>query len=232
MRRCAFTLLISSLVLLGGCKESATNQQSSANQQSVTANPAASVSQTPAQVNANASPLASASPGAAAGSIDACKLLTSAEIQAVQGEAVKETKASRQASAGLISSQCYYGLSTSSKSISLAVTETDPAKTGPTTAKEFWQKTFRERAEEERDRDEKKEGGQSKGEKREEEEGARPEPVKGVGDEAFWTASRVGGALYVLKGDKFLRISIGGPLDEEARLNKSKQLAQKALGRL
>lgn len=236
MRRSAFTLLISSLVLTGGCKESATNQQSSTNQQSVTSAQTVSVSPTPAQANANASPPASASPVAAAGSIDPCQLLTSAEVQSVQGEAVKETKASQQASAGLISLQCYYALPTSAKSISLALTETDPVKTGQTTAKEFWRKTFGERAEEERegkrDRDKKK-GSQDKSEKRgEEEQGAPPEPVKGVGDEAFWTASRFGGALYALKGDKFIRISIGGTDNEETRLKKSKQLAQKALARL
>ena len=36
------------------------------------------------------------------------------------------------------------------------------------------------------------------GERDEEEEGARPERVNGLGEEAFWLASRVGGALYVL----------------------------------
>src|SRR5205085_3888278 len=181
MRRSAFTLLISSLVLTGGCKESATNQQSSTNQQSVTSAQTVSVSPTPAQANANASPPASASPVAAAGSIDPCQLLTSAEVQSVQGEAVKETKASQQASAGLISLQCYYALPTSAKSISLALTETDPAKSEQTTAKEFWRKTFGERDEKERDRDEKKESSQGKGERGEEEEqSAPPEPVKGV----------------------------------------------------
>ncbi|HKC64597.1 MAG TPA: hypothetical protein VKB86_13230 [Pyrinomonadaceae bacterium] len=234
MRRSAFILLISSLVLIGGCKESATNQQSSINQQSVTSAQTATVSPAPGQANVNASPTASVSPAAVKGSVDPCQLLTSAEVQAVQGEAVKETKASQQASGGLVSLQCYYALPTSAKSISLAVTETDTSKTGQTTAKEFWRKTFGEKAEEgregKRDRDEKK---QDKGEKREEEEqGAPPEPVKGIGDEAFWTASRFGGALYALKGDKFIRISIGGTADAETRLKKSKQLAQKALGRL
>lgn len=230
MRRSAFIVLISSLILLCGCKESATNQQSSTNQQSVT-NQTVSVSPASAQANTNQSPAtASASPGASKEGIDPCKLLTSAEVQAVQGEAVKEMKASQQASGGLVSLQCYYSLPTSSKSISLAVTETDQSKTGQTTAKEFWRKTFGER--DERDRSEKKERGKEENGKREEEEGgAPPKAVKGIGDEAFWTASRIGGALYVLKGDKFIRISIGGPVDEETRLRKSQQLAQKALER-
>ena len=231
MRLSAFTFLISSFILLGGCKESATNQQSSTNQQSLTTDRAVSVSPAPAQ--ANASPAVSASPGTVRGSIDPCQLLTSAEVQAVQGEALKETKASQQASGGLISSQCYYALPTSSKSISLAVTETDPAKTGQSTAKDFWHKTFSERDEKERDRDEKKGRGKGENERGEEEErSAPPEPVKGVGDEAFWTTSRIGGALYALKCDKVIRISSGGTDDSETRLKKSKQRAKKAFQRL
>ena len=58
------------------------------------------------------------------------------------------------------------------------------------------------------------------------------EPVRGVGDEAFWSASRVGGALYVLKRDRYLRISVGGAGGIEAKLKKSKTLALKALNRI
>src|SRR2546423_162018 len=71
-----------------------------------------------------------------------------------------------------------------------------------------------------------------RGEAAEEEEGAPPEPVSGIGDEAFWTGGRVGGALYVLKGNAFIRISVGGPGDEAAKIEKLKALARKALPRL
>jgi hypothetical protein len=53
-----------------------------------------------------------------------------------------------------------------------------------------------------------------------------------VGDEAFWSASSVGGALYVLKGDRYLRISVGGAGNAETKLKKSKTLALNALRRL
>ena len=66
----------------------------------------------------------------------------------------------------------------------------------------------------------------------EEEEGAAPEKVKDLGDEAFWMASRVGGALYVLKKDVFFRISVGGAGDERTKLKKSKTLAQQVLKRI
>jgi hypothetical protein len=44
--------------------------------------------------------------------------------------------------------------------------------------------------------------------------------------------NRFGGVLYVLKGDAFISISVGGPDTEETKINKSKTLAQKALQRL
>jgi len=54
----------------------------------------------------------------------------------------------------------------------------------------------------------------------------------GVGEEAFWVGNRIMGALYVLKGNAFLRISVGGEKDESVRITKTKTLAQKALKRL
>ena len=42
----------------------------------------------------------------------------------------------------------------------------------------------------------------------------------------------MGGALYVLKGDVFFRVSVGGPEKEEAMIDRCKALADKALARL
>jgi len=56
--------------------------------------------------------------------------------------------------------------------------------------------------------------------------------IDGIGDEAYWTAGRIGGALYILKDDTFIRISVGGPDKEETKIDKSKALAEKALLRL
>ena len=66
----------------------------------------------------------------------------------------------------------------------------------------------------------------------EEEKSIPPKKIDGVGDEAFWIGNRVGGALYVLKKDAFIRISIGGPDNEESKIKKLKALAEKALPRL
>jgi len=53
-----------------------------------------------------------------------------------------------------------------------------------------------------------------------------------LGDDAYWVGNRFGGILYVLKGDAFISIGLGGTDDEETKLKKSKTLAQKALQRL
>jgi hypothetical protein len=45
-------------------------------------------------------------------------------------------------------------------------------------------------------------------------------------------SNRVGGELYVLKGDSFFRISVGGAGDKAAKIDKSKKLAQMVLKHL
>jgi hypothetical protein len=59
-----------------------------------------------------------------------------------------------------------------------------------------------------------------------------PRPVEGVGDEAFWLGNPASGALYVLKKDTYLRISVGGAGDERVKQRQATELARKALGRL
>src|SRR5918996_245073 len=66
----------------------------------------------------------------------------------------------------------------------------------------------------------------------EKEKGIPPKKISGLGDDAYWISNRFGGVLYVLKGDAFVSISLGGPDNEEAKVNKSKALAEKALQRL
>ena len=160
--------------------------------------------------------------------VDACALLTSEDIEAVQGEAIKEVKLSGQATGGFNMSQCFFTLPTFTNSISLMVANRGDGA-GAHDPKDFWRETFREsdRDERERERERKK-----KARTEEEEESSPPEKVPGVGDEAYWTGSRIGGALYVLKGNSYLRISIGGPADQATKKKKSKTLAQKAVAHL
>ena len=59
-----------------------------------------------------------------------------------------------------------------------------------------------------------------------------PHPVNGVGDAAFWISNPVSGALYALKGNSYLRVSLGGSDSESVKIEKASELARKALARL
>src|SRR5258708_4103330 len=235
MRTAATILFICFLILTNGCTTPAPNQATPQPSAETAASPGTNG---PIVLSAAPNPNATPSPGAAGAKakLDACSLLTSDEIKAVQGEAVKETTPSNHGSGDFIVSQCYYGLPTSSNSISLTLTERNPDSKGGEGVRDFWEQTFGkdERKSEserkkERDQEKKKPGAKREGE---EEESAPLEPVRGVGDEAFWTASRLGGAVYVRTADRFIRISVGGKGDAEAKLKKSKTLAQNALRRM
>jgi hypothetical protein len=240
MRLSAGILLICVLIGTTACSRSSTNQPSQTNQPSPATEQSAATPapNSSATVVTSASSEAPGSPATAKPKVDACTLLTSDEIKAVQGEPVKESKASDRVSGDFIVTQCYYELPTTSNSISLTLTEGSDKKGGEN-LKEYWERTFgkdEKKGDSERKRDQEKKKEQAKPESRregeEEEESAPLEPVKGLGDEAFWSASRVGGALYVLKRDHYIRISVGGKGEADAKLRKSKTLALKALERL
>jgi len=156
--------------------------------------------------------------------VDACALLTSSEIQSVQGEPLKQTKSSTTSDGGFNVSQCFFALPTFTNSISLSLTQRGEGGDARN-PKEFWGETLGG------DREDKT---RRKGERGEEEgEGSAPrQKVAGLGQEAIWMGSRVGGALYVLKGNSYFRISIGGSGDQAVKLRKSRALAEKVLARM
>jgi hypothetical protein len=164
--------------------------------------------------------------------IDVCSLLTSADLKEVQGEAVKEAQRSDRQDGGFIVSQCYYSLPTSSNSVVLNIT-TATEGAGAADPRTFWKDTFARMQEKDKDREAKDKEKKEKEKKGEEsEESVPPQKIAGLGEDAYWLASRVGGALYVLKKDLFFRISVGGAGDAESKLKKSKTLAQRALKRI
>lgn len=232
MRPVAIVLFVSTLLIVQSCSS----------QPATTPAPAAGESATPSPTPSAQTVIATSSqsplPAAAKSKIDPCSLLTSAEIQAVQGEPLKNTIPSERPSGDLVTLVCYYELPTPSNSISLSVTLRGADKKGGQSVKEFWETTFAKSERQDggkKDRDKGKKKAQPSNEPRregDEDESASAQPVRGIGEEAFWSASRVGGALYVLRGDRFLRISVGGNGDAEAKLKKSRTLAEKVLRRL
>jgi hypothetical protein len=165
--------------------------------------------------NATAQPTATPAAASQPTADYACTLLTKEETQAVQGEPFKDTKPSHNSVAGFNVSQCYFELPTPVNSIVLTVTRKAEGGRDPS---QSWREIFYRE--------------QSARKKEEKEEEKEPLRVEGVGDEAFWTGNRVGGALYVLKGNCYIRISVGGAGDQTQKIDKSKALAQSVLKRL
>jgi hypothetical protein len=162
-------------------------------------------------------------PQASARKVDACALLTPADIRAVLGEnePISNPKPNTQSSGGLLMHQCVFGVA-SSRSISLAVAGSATTGRARLTPREFWRRQFHP--------SERDSGAERDDHEREQENRARP--IAGVGDEAFWSGNRIAGALYVLRGDTFIRLSVGGITNERERIEKSKALAVAALRRL
>lgn len=163
--------------------------------------------------------------------VTACELITNDEVQSIQGSPVKDVKPSVNSDGKFRIAQCFYTTEVFNKSVSLAVTQRDLASASARNPEEFWKETFGryegEVKEEEGDEQKKKSL------KDEDEERARPpKKIEGLGESAFWSANRMGGAIYVLKNNVFIRISVGGPGTEESKLESCKKLATKALSRL
>lgn len=153
---------------------------------------------------------------------DVCSLVSKEEIESVQGAPVNETKASEHSEGVSVVSQCLYTARAFSKSVTLELVRSDPKQGSERGPKDFWKEKFDPYWNEEP----KTNGGDEK------EQGSPPKKIQGLGDDAYWVGNRFGGILYVLKGDAFFWIGVGGTDDQETKLKKSKALAEKALQRL
>jgi hypothetical protein len=159
---------------------------------------------------------------------NACQLLTPRDIARVQGEELKSVKLTESNENGLRVSQCFYALPSFTNSISLDVLR------GKTTA--FWRGHFanaREEKDDDRDRD-RSEALKTPSPPREAEDEHESSALKvrGIGDAAVWSGNRIAGALYVLKGETIVRISVGGGGSQEQKIERSKKLAERALRNL
>jgi hypothetical protein len=193
------------------------------------------------------------------GTLDACSLLTGTDIAAILGEPLQELKPSLQATGNMKMSQCLFVTRNFAKSASLAVATPVAEDSGARGPRAFWRNQFHSphRPEEEKrpaarkipaksafappseDRESKVSPfGKSDSEANREPDSAadeaasKPRRIPALGEEAYWVGSPISGALYVLQGDLFLRISVGGIPKESTRIAKSKSLATAILSRL
>ena len=218
-----YTLAVLLASLVAGCKEQASQTQT------LPPAPAAN-SPSPAVTNINAAPASNTNASSSNKStIDACKLLTNEEIKTVQRDTLKNTTLTAPGDGTFIISQCFYATNDFVNSVSLTVTQQN-SNTGAKNIREFWKERFRSEGNQNRERERERDNKAKASE--EEEEGAPPERVKGVGEEAYSVGNAKFGALYVLKGNKILRLSVGGSHSQPERIQKMKSLAQYAVSRL
>jgi hypothetical protein len=224
MSRHVVALISCFFIALTGCSKSEPPPTAVGVQQ-----PPSPVATVPASQSGSAT---AASAESSKGKLNPCSLLTSDEIKAVQGEALKETKPSSRSDGGFIISQCFYTLPTFTNSISLLVAQRGDSA-GARDPKDFWRETFSHAQEFEKDRERDKDKDKTaKGREEEGDKASPPEKVQAVGDDAYWTGNRVGGALYALKGNTYIRVSVGGAGDQATKIKKSKALAQSIVKRL
>lgn len=133
------------------------------------------------------------------------------------GEPLKETKSSGKSEAGIKVSQCYFTMATAVNSVSLTVMQKGSGA-GARDPQEMWEETFHREHEE-------------RGEEQEEKK-SKPLKVEGLGDESFWTGNPIGGALYMLKANVYIRISVGGAGGQEVKIQKCRAVAEPILKRL
>jgi hypothetical protein len=164
--------------------------------------------------------------------IDACSLATREEVGAIQGAKMLDPKSSEGPEIDFLFSQCYYGSAEPDKSVSLGLMQRNPKDPGTRTIAQFWHETFDHFARAENGEGNEENRQESKDDENKEHEGVRPQKIEGVGQESYWLGNPMGGILYVLKNDRMLRISFGGPGKPDDKLAKSKALAQKALSHL
>lgn len=181
-----------------------------------------------------------------------CALLTSDDINAVQGEKYAGAQGSEHLANGLVTSQCFYRLPTFDKSISLEVVRLDPKAKATDALQKYWRERFHPEAIEKRERERElkeeaerkreeelerekasgsvREGGYAE-EKEEEgdEEKSPPQRVARLGKAAFWSGGEKSGALSVLTKDAVIRINMGGDENTPAKIKKASALARKIL---
>ncbi|HEV2861819.1 MAG TPA: hypothetical protein VGX48_12490 [Pyrinomonadaceae bacterium] len=178
-----------------------------------------------------------------------CALLSSEDIEAVQGEAVAASQGTEHTGGALVTSQCFYRLPTYEKSVILEVIRASPDNPSKDALKGFMREKYeraeaeheaeeqRERAREKELEREREQGGRREGGNKEEEERERgdkspPKRVSGVGDEAFWAPHHGTGALFVRRGGVAFTLAVSGGEDRDAKIRRATALARRLLKKL
>ena len=121
--------------------------------------------------------------------VSVCALLTSKEIEAVQGEPVKETRSTLQVARGMNLLQCVFHRPTAAKSVSLEVATVNHSNLSAATPRKFWRNQFHasDLKEEELPTDAKPVKGLMIEPQNDE---RKPRRIGEVGEEAYWVGNQ------------------------------------------
>jgi len=155
--------------------------------------------------------------------LDACTLLTAADLARVQGGSLQATIPSGDAGGTVATTQCFYRLDPFTSSVSLTLTRAGGSPAARRELRARWERLLH------RQGDQRGEGERDRGH---EESGGSWTPVAGLGEDAYLIAGRGSVTLYVLTRGAWLRVSVGGAGDPAAWSRKAQELARAALGRL
>jgi hypothetical protein len=165
--------------------------------------------------------------------IDGCSALELETVAAIQQTAVLAAVGGRRELGDREIESCFVRAADHGRSVSFEIVR--PGGAAPEAARERWRELFhgaRSEAVEERARRPRRLAG-----------GATPAapatagrsaalPVTDLGEEAFFVGTAVYGALFVLDGEDYFRLSVGGPGDLELKLGRARALAEHVLRRL
>lgn len=173
-------------------------------------------------------PAAMATPRAVPPGPSACDLFEPGATAALFGAPV-QGRAGHRAGDGLEISTCFLRVQGSSRTayVELRGSRTD------TPASRHWAELFHASAA--REDESLRKGNRFRGDAPAEpaqEPAVEALPVERLGDEAFFVGTAVYGALYVLQGDRYLRLSVGGAGALEDKLDLARSLAVQALAGL
>jgi hypothetical protein len=160
--------------------------------------------------------------------LDACALLTAAEVERVQGGALQAAIASGNAASAVATTQCFFRVDPFPRSVSLTLTRADGSPAAQREVRERWGRQLhpQEHRGQTTERDRERHRGES------EEARASLTPVAGLGEEALLAGGRGNVSLYVLAPGALLRLSVGGPGEAADWSRQAQALARAALERL
>jgi len=148
---------------------------------------------------------------------NACEVLSARDVARVQGKKFTSAKLTETSAHSMSVSQCFYALPLLIDSITVDLSRGD--------VRTFWKQHFANVRDD--DDDEVKPVAN-----RSSEPEAHARRVEGVGDAAVWSGNRLAGALYAMKGETIVRVSVGGDAPQEQKIERAKKLAARALRKL